>query len=201
LDCPKEQLAETAAQAVLAAETIGFPVALKIVSPEIAHKTEAGGVELRLQDARAVQVAFQRVVANARRNHPDARIDGVVVQQMVSRGIEMVLGARIDPHFGPLVIVGLGGVLVEVLRDTAVRLAPVQVWEAREMLASLRGFKLLDGYRGSIKADLDALARAVARFSELVADNASLLQEVDVNPLVVDGASCICIDALIVGSG
>jgi acetate---CoA ligase (ADP-forming) len=198
LDFPKEQLAETVEQAVAAAETIGFPVALKVVSPDIAHKTEAGGVELRLPDARAVKTAFERVMGNARQHHPDARIEGVVVQQMVSRGIEMMLGARIDPHFGPLVIAGFGGVLVEVLRDTAVRLAPVQVSEAREMLASLRGSRLLEGYRGGVKADLDTLACAIARFSEFVADNASLLQEVDVNPLVVDGANCICVDALIV---
>ena len=126
LRVPEERLAATAEQAVQAAEAIGFPVALKIVSPDIAHKTEAGGVALHLADAQAVRAAFDRVMAHAGRHRPGARLDGVVVQQMVGRGVEMVLGARIDPHFGPLLLVGFGGVLVELLRDTAVRLAPVQ---------------------------------------------------------------------------
>ncbi len=198
LRVPEERLAATAEQAVQAAEAIGFPVALKIVSPDIAHKTEAGGVALHLADAQAVRAAFDRVMAHAGRHRPGARLDGVVVQQMVGRGVEMVLGARIDPHFGPLLLVGFGGVLVELLRDTVVRLAPVQAAEARQMLKSLEGFRLLQGYRGGAKADLDALAQAIARFSEFVADNAALLREVDVNPLVVDGSSCICVDALIV---
>jgi succinyl-CoA synthetase beta subunit len=200
LRMPEERLAASAEQAVQAAQAIGFPVALKIVSPDIAHKTEAGGVALHLGDAQAVRAAFDRVTAQAGRHRPGARLQGVVVQQMIARGVEMVLGARIDPHFGPLLLVGFGGVLVELIRDTAVRLAPVQADEARQMLQSLQGFKLLQGYRGGAKADLDALAQAIARFSEFVADNAALLREVDVNPLVVDGSSCICVDALIVAA-
>ncbi len=122
------------------------------------------------------------------------------MQQMVTRGVEMVLGARIDPHFGPLVAVGFGGTLVEILRDTVVRLAPVDVVEAGEMLACLKGYSLLQGYRGGPAADIAALAQAVARFSEFVADNADLLDEVDVNPLIVSGSNCVCVDALIVKS-
>lgn len=196
----KEKLANSLEEAVQAANALGYPVALKIVSADIAHKTEAGGVELDLPDSAAVRGAFERVMVNVKRHRPEALIEGVVVQQMVTRGVEMVLGARIDPHFGPLVAVGFGGTLVEILRDTVVRLAPVDVVEAGEMLACLKGYSLLQGYRGGPAADIAALAQAVARFSEFVADNADLLDEVDVNPLIVSGSNCVCVDALIVKS-
>lgn len=194
----KEKLATTIEEAVLAADAIGYPVALKIVSPDISHKTEVGGVELLLSNASAVRQAFDRVVTNVRRNKPEALIDGVVVQQMITGGSEMVLGARIDPQFGPLVAVGFGGTLVEILRDTTTRLAPIDEQQARQMLGLLKGYPLLQGYRGSPAANISALAQSIARFSEFVADNADLLAEVDVNPLVVNASQCVCIDALIV---
>ena len=194
----KERLAKDADDAARAAQEIGFPVALKIASPDIAHKTEAGGVVLNLADADAVRAAFAQIAAAAKAYAPSARIEGCVVQEMVPGGLELVLGARIDAQFGPLVAVGLGGTLVELLRDTAVGLAPVSAAEAREMLESLKGAALLKGYRGSEPVDVDALAGQVARFSEFVADAADLLEEVDVNPVIVRGARAVAVDALIV---
>lgn len=194
----KEQFAVTREEAVQTADALGYPVALKIVSPDISHKTEAGGVELELFDSASVRSGFDRMMANVKRNRPEALIEGVVVQQMASRGIEMVLGARVDPQFGPLVAVGFGGTLVEILRDTVIRLAPIDLSQAMKILASLRGYPLLQRYRGGPATDLDALAQAITRFSELVADNADLLQEVDVNPLIANGSGSICVDALIV---
>jgi acyl-CoA synthetase (NDP forming) len=194
----KEHLASTPGEAIQVAEAIGYPVALKIVSPDIAHKTEVGGVELNLCDSTTLCAGFERLTTNVKRHKPNAHIDGVLVQQMLNGGLELVLGARIDPQFGPLVAVGFGGILVEILRDTVVRLAPVGMSEAGEMLSSLRGYPLLQGYRGQPAADVVALAQAIVRFSEFVADNAALLEEVDVNPLIVSGSRCICVDALIV---
>ena len=161
-------------------------------------RTEAGGVGLDLSDSAAVRDAFERVMANVKRHKPKALIEGVVIQQIVPGGLEMVLGARVDPQFGPLVAVGFGGTLVEILRDTVIRLAPIDLSQAMKILASLRGYPLLQRYRGGPATDLDALAQAITRFSELVADNADLLQEVDVNPLIANGSGSICVDALIV---
>jgi acyl-CoA synthetase (NDP forming) len=192
-----EQLATDADAAVAAAEAAGYPVVLKVESPALPHKTEAGVIRLGLGGPDAVRDAFAEVMANARRAAPGAPIHGVLVQPMVPAGIEMVVGARRDPLFGPTVLVGMGGILVELLRDTAVALAPVSHREARAMLAGLRGARLLSGFRNLPPVDLDALAGIVQRVSELAADHADRIAEIDVNPVICAGPRLVAVDALI----
>jgi acetyl-CoA synthetase len=193
-----ERLVRDAEAAVAAAEALGLPVVLKLESPDIPHKTEAGVIRLNLGDAAAVRDGFAAVMANATRAVPDARINGVLVQPMVPQGLEIVVGARRDPLFGPMVVVGLGGILVELLRDSATALAPVGAAEAHAMLDRLRGAKLLDGFRGLPPVDRDALVAVIRRVSELAADQADRIEEIDVNPLICAGPRITAVDALIV---
>jgi acyl-CoA synthetase (NDP forming) len=143
---------------VAAATSLGFPVVLKVDSPDIAHKTEVGGVQLNLGDAAAVTAAFARIMEGAKTHAPKARIDGVLVQRMEARGVELILGARRDPQFGTMVLVGLGGVQAELWKDVALDVAPVSPEGAMAMLKSLKAFPLLDGFRGSAKVDIEAVA-------------------------------------------
>ncbi|HEX2940391.1 MAG TPA: acetate--CoA ligase family protein, partial [Rhodopila sp.] len=170
----------------------------KIVSANIPHKTEAGGVRLSLQTQDEVRAAAAAILASARRYAPTATIDGLSIQQMLPPGIELVVGIKQDQQFGPLIAVGLGGVTVELLRDTAVRLAPVSPEGAQAMLRSLRMFPLLDGYRGGAKADLQQLGETISRLSEMAADLRDVIAEVDVNPLIARGDGAVAADALIV---
>jgi len=193
----REVLTRDAEEAVHAAERLGYPVVLKVESPALPHKTEAGVIRLNLADAAAVREGFAAVTANARRAVPEAAIAGVLVQPMVPAGIEMVAGARRDPLFGPTVLVGMGGILVELLRDSAVAPAPVGEGEARAMIARLRGAPLLSGYRNLPAAEPGVLAGIVARLSELAADHADRIAEIDVNPVILAGARAVAVDALI----
>ena len=171
-----------------AAAELGYPVVLK-ADGDIEHKTEAGAVKLDLRDAAAVRAACAAMTAAK---------NGFLVQSMVTGGVELVVGVKRDPQCGPVLLVGLGGVLVEVLRDTALALAPVGRTEARRMLERLKGFKLLQGYRGAPAADLDAVCDAIARISEFAADHADAVEEIDVNPLLARPDGALALDALIV---
>ena len=193
-----ETLVQTADEAVAAAERWGYPAVLKVESPDLPHKTEAGVIRLNLADAAAVRAGFAAVMANARAVTPPPRIAGVLVQPMVPAGVELVVGARIDPLFGPLVVVGLGGVLVELLADTALAPAPVSEAEALALLGRLRGARLLDGFRGAPGVDRDRLATIIAAISRFAADHAGVIAELDVNPLIGAGARIVAVDALIV---
>ncbi|MBV8334788.1 MAG: acetate--CoA ligase family protein, partial [Alphaproteobacteria bacterium] len=197
---PPEALAESADKAVTAAARIGGPVALKVQSPDITHKTEAGAVALGVAGEAAVREAYERVLANARATHPDARIQGVLIQAMASPGHEMILGVTRDPDFGPMLMVGLGGIHVEVLRDTAFAPVPIGKEEAMELLGELRGAAVLDGVRAAAPADREALAELIATLSRFVADHAELIEEIDLNPVIVhpQGQGLTVADALIV---
>ncbi|MBM3136153.1 MAG: CoA-binding protein, partial [Chloroflexi bacterium] len=191
------RLARTAEEAVAAAAALGYPVALKIVSPQVLHKTEAGGVRLALGDASAVRQAFAEVVATAKAYAPDATIEGVLVQRQAgSNGHEVIVGMKRDEQFGPVVLVGLGGVFTEVLRDTALRVAPLTIADAQAMLQELRGYQLLAGARGQPPADLDALAGVLVRIADL-ALACPALAELDLNPVFVypQGQGCLAVDA------
>ena len=193
-----ETLAQSADAAVAAAAALGYPVVLKVESPDLPHKTEAGVIRLGLRNAGAVREAYDAVMANAARVSPPPRIHGVLVQPMVPQGVEMVIGARIDPLFGPMVVVGLGGILVEVLQDTALAPAPVTHADARTMLSQLKGAKLLHGFRGAPAVDLDKLADVICRISRFAADHRDSIGELDVNPLICAGERIVAVDALIV---
>ena len=192
-----ERLVGDAEAAVAAAVALGFPVVLKVELPDIPHKTEAGVIRLGLGDAAAVREAYAAVMANAARAVPDARINGVLVQPMVPQGLEIVVGARRDPLFGPMVVVGLGGIFVELLRDSATALAPVGEDAARAMLRRLKGYRLLEGFRGLPAVDQDALVGVIRRVSELAADQRDRIAEIDVNPLICVGDRAIAVDGLI----
>ena len=198
LPVTREQLARDAREALHIARAMGAPVALKILSPDIPHKTEAGAIRLGVQGDDAVASAFEEVMAAARNWRPDARIEGVLIQEMVSGGEEVLLGISTDPVFGPVVTVGLGGIFVEVMQDLALRLAPVAHDEAHAMLASLRSYPVLNGARGRAVADLDALADCIVRVSWLAADMRGVLAELDINPLRVlpRGQGVRVVDAL-----
>ena len=194
----REISADSADSAVAAAARLGFPLALKVESPDIAHKTEAGGVALNVRSDAELRAAYDRILANARAFAPQARINGVLLQPMVPAGIEVVAGVRVDPLLGPLIVVGFGGVLVELLRDSAVDLAPVNAEEASRMLRKLKGSALFDGFRGAPAVDLHRLADIIVRVSEFAADQQDKISEVDINPIICSDSQQIAVDALIV---
>jgi acetate---CoA ligase (ADP-forming) len=195
-----ERLVRSGAEAVSAANALGYPVALKIVSAQIAHKTEIGGVLLGVGDAAAVASGYERVMQRAGAAVPAARIDGVLVAPMAPAGVDTIVGVQRDATFGPVVMFGLGGVFVEVLKDVTFRLAPFDEVQARGMIRQVAGHALLDGARGTARADVDALARVLARISQFAASHADDIESIDVNPLRVlpEGRGVVALDALIV---
>ncbi len=198
----REEIAGDAEAAVAAAERIGYPVALKVNSADILHKTEAGGIRLGLRDAAAVRTAFAEVVANARAYDADARIDGAVVQEMVSGGVETIVGVSYDAQLGPTLLFGTGGVMVEVYNDVALRLCPITRGDALEMIDEVKGARLLRGYRGAPAADVDALADVLVGVSQMAAQLEGSLGELDINPLMVlpEGQGVKAADALVVAT-
>lgn len=199
-----EHAASDSEAAVAAAEAIGYPVVLKILSPDIIHKSEIGGVLLDIADADAVRHGFGLLLDRARHAAPAAKIEGVLVaKQIPTRGeggaVEMALGVSRDPVFGPVAMVGLGGIFIEILKDFSLARCPLDVAEAERMIRSLRGFPLLDGARGRPKADVAALARALSALSAFAAAAGPRLLSVDVNPLLVlpEGQGCYAADAVI----
>ncbi len=193
------QLVQSSDEAVAAAESIGGPVALKVQSADIPHKTEAGAVALNLAGAEAVRAAYDRVLASAKRYSPPARIDGVLVQPMAPPGREVILGISRDPTWGLLLMVGLGGILVEALGDVARAPVPLDHTAARALIARLKGVQVFGSYRGLPAADTDALADLMARLSQFSTDHADAIDAIDLNPVIVhaqgDGLSVV--DALI----
>ncbi len=194
---PQEAVAATAAEAAKCASAMGFPVALKIVSPDILHKTEAGGVLLDLKSAEAVAAGYERIVANARQYQADAKILGVQVQQMLTGGQEVIIGAVTDGSFGKLVAFGLGGILVEVLKDVTFRLAPASEADALSMLDGIQAAEMLRGVRGGEAVDRTALAGLIVRVSELVSDFPEIT-ELDLNPVFATAKGAIAADVRIV---
>ncbi|MEV0778725.1 acetate--CoA ligase family protein [Streptomyces sp. NPDC050428] len=193
---PGEALAESADDAVAVAARLGFPVAMKIVSPEILHKTDAGGVQIGVGSAAEVRSAFTSIVSNARAYDPKAQILGVQVQQMVPAGTEILIGTVTDPTFGKVVAFGLGGVLVEVLKDVTFRLAPASKDDALSMLDGIRAAEILRGVRGGAAVDRDALADLVVRVSQLAADFPGIA-EVDLNPVFASASGVMAADVRI----
>jgi acyl-CoA synthetase (NDP forming) len=194
----RERLARSAAEAAEIAAALGFPVVLKVESPDLPHKTEAGVIRLDLKTAAEVEAAFDTVMENAARVSPPPRINGVLVQPMVPQGAEIMVGGRVDKLFGPLIVVGLGGIFVELLKDTAIALAPVTQAEALAMLGRLKGQAMLDGFRGAAGVDRAALAGVICRIAEFIADHQGVVAEIDVNPLIAAGGRVLAVDALIV---
>ncbi len=194
-------VAKSADEAVAAAARVGYPVAMKIVSRDVLHKTDAGGVLLNVASAEAVRSGYPAIVDAVRRHAPAALLDGVLVSPMVGGGVECILGVKRDPVFGPIVMFGLGGVHVEVLRDVSLRHAPFDDGGARAMIDAIRGRRLLDGVRGQPPADVDALARTLVALSELAAAAGDSLASLDVNPFVAlpRGRGAVALDGVVIG--
>ncbi len=196
----RERLAQSEAEAAEIAQTLGFPVVMKADSADLPHKTEADAVRLGLESSGAVRSAYREILDSARRYRPDARISGVLVQEQVPSGIELILGLATDPQFGKTVLLGMGGILAEAMEDVSVRLLPIMEGDAEEMLEGLRGVGLLQGVRGRPPSDRTAVIRALLALSEFGRVYGDWIEEVDVNPLIVgpDGEGVKAADALVV---
>ena len=192
-------LTRTADEAAAAADKMGYPVVLKVESAQITHKSDVGGVALRLTNASDVRTAFSNIQSTVTSRVPNAKIDGVIVQRMAGEGVEMILGIKRDPLFGPVVLCGLGGILVEVLKDIAVGIPPLSREQARDMLSRLRGFQILGGVRGKPPGDVDALCEAIVGISHLAVSLGDQLNGVDINPLIVlpKGQGVVAVDAVV----
>jgi acetyltransferase len=200
---PAEAVAHSADEAVAYARQIGGAVVLKVDSPQIAHKTEAGGVRLNLRQPDEIRSAYEQILASSRRYDPKAEIRGVLVQEMVPAGVEMIAGLKRDPQFGQVLVVGMGGIFVEVLKDAALAILPLSRPRVEEMIHSLRCRPLLEGARGRPKADVGALVDAALRLARLGTDLGGEIDQLDINPLIVlpQGQGVRAVDALIVKKG
>jgi acetyltransferase len=177
-------VARDADEAVAVAQRVGFPVVLKVLSPDIVHKFDVGGVRLNLRDENDVRQAFAAMMTEIPQRQPGAQLEGVLVQAMVRGGREVLLGMKQDPQFGPVLVFGLGGIYVEVLRDVTFRVAPIREFSAERMVRSIRSFHLLEGVRGEPPADIEAITECLKRLSQLAVEQ-PLIEELDINPLMV----------------
>jgi acyl-CoA synthetase (NDP forming) len=195
---PKIELAETGQEAVELANKFGYPVVMKIASPDILHKSDIGGVRLGVNSPAEVERAFEEIISSARRFMSSALILGVTINQMIPKGKEVILGMAKDPDFGPMLMFGLGGIYVEVLKDVAFRIAPIDRREANSMITEIRSFPLLRGVRGEEPADIPSIADSLVKLSHLVTDFPEII-EMDINPLMVmpSGKGAVAVDCRI----
>jgi 4-hydroxybutyryl-CoA synthetase (ADP-forming) len=181
---PKNFLATNEEEAIKSSNEIGYPVVMKIVSPEIVHKSESGGVKVGIRNQDQARKAFNDILASVKSYNPDATIKGVLVQEMIESAKETILGSKRDPMFGPLIMFGLGGIYVEILKDVVFRLAPINGQDAKEMIESIKTIKLLKGARGEQPSDIKGIEESLQRLSQLVTDFPEI-EEFDMNPLLV----------------
>lgn len=191
------RLATSADDAAKAADAIGYPVVIKIVSGEIAHKSDVGGVALGLADAAAVRAAYTQMMASVKQAAPRAKVDGVSVQPMAKPGTEVIVGMTTDAQFGPVMMFGLGGIMVEVLKDVAFRIVPLEARDARQMVREIRGFPVLEGVRGQAGADIAALESLILRVSSFVEQHPEIA-ELDLNPVLAYPDGALAVDARVV---
>jgi len=191
---PPFELAKSAEQASSVAQKLGYPIVLKIVSQDILHKTEAGGVLLGIQNPVDVRNGFSRIVDNARRYNSNAKLEGVLVQRMAPPGREIIIGGLVDPQFGQTLMFGLGGVFVEILRDVTLRIAPIVKQDAQEMIREIKAYPILKGFRGQPPADEDAIVDILLSASDLVMENQDINQ-MDLNPVMIYDKGASIVDA------
>ena len=193
----KFQLAKTEKEASIYADEIGYPIVLKIVSPDIIHKSDAGGVLVNLKNGAEVASAYKKIIENAKNYKADAKIVGVLIQEMAPQSTEVIVGAIKDPQFGQTVMFGLGGVFVELLKDVNFRIAPITAEDAKEMITQLKAFPLLNGYRNTQPADLNALVSILCNVSRLVMEQPEI-KELDLNPVMAYPKGAKTVDARII---
>lgn len=185
------------ADAIQAAASIGYPVVLKIVSPDISHKTDVGGVKLGIKDDEGVRDAYDEIIRSVKKMQPDARIEGILVQEMATPSTEVIVGGLRDPQFGPAVMFGLGGIFVEVFKDVSFRIAPVEAYEALDMIHDIKGVKVLKGFRGREAADISALVQTIVQVSDIMV-SVEEIKEIDLNPVLVYPKGVKAVDARII---
>ena len=191
------KLAKDEEEAAEYAAAIGFPIVLKIVSPDIVHKSDVGGVIVGIKNLRDVRTGYRQIVKNVKKHNPDAKIAGILVQEMAPSGTEVIVGSIKDPQFGPAIMFGLGGVFVEVLKDVTFRIAPVTEDEAAEMISEVKAYPLLKGYRNTPPADLKAITKILVNTSRLVTEHPEI-KELDLNPIMVYEKGAKAVDARII---
>lgn len=191
------KVAKTLEEAVNFADDIGYPVVLKIISPDVIHKFDVGGVVLNLETSREIGEAYEKILKNVKKHKPDARITGVLVQEMAPSSTEVIVGAIKDPQFGPALMFGLGGVFVEILKDVTFRIAPLSEQDAREMITEIKAYPVLKGYRGQPPADIEAIVKILLNTSRLVMDHLEI-KELDLNPIMVYEKGAKTVDARII---
>ncbi|MCD6229251.1 MAG: acetate--CoA ligase family protein [Candidatus Diapherotrites archaeon] len=194
----KSKTAKTAAEAAKLSRQIGFPVAMKIISPDIMHKTEAGCIETNIKSETQASKVFRQIVSNALKANKSAKIHGVLIQEHVN-GQEVIIGGKKDVQFGPVVLFGLGGIFVEAIKDYSIRIAPVTPAEAKEMIEEIRGRKLLEGMRGKEPANKNALKKLIVSVGKFISSEENFL-ELDLNPVIVNSKEAVVVDARIIYS-
>ena len=191
------RVAKTAEEAVKFAEEIGYPTVLKIVSPDVIHKFDVGGVVLDLKSPEDIRNAYKKILENVKKHKPKAKIRGILVQEMAPSSTEVIVGSTKDPQFGPALMFGLGGVFVEVLKDVTFRIAPITEQDAREMITEVKAYPILKGYRGQHPADIDSIVKILLNTSRLVMDHQEI-NELDLNPIMVYKKGAKTVDARII---
>ena len=191
------RLAKNQKEVVSMSRKTGFPVVLKIISPDVVHKTDSGGVKLSLKNVSEVKKAYHEILEAVGKQYPDAVIHGVSVQKMVRPGTEVIVGTSKDPQFGPVIMFGLGGIFVEVLKDVAFRVIPIDRRDAQEMVKEIKGYPLLQGYRGKEPANVPALVEMILKISNLIHKNPQI-KELELNPIFAYKDSAVAVDARII---
>jgi len=191
------KLAKTQKEAVSLSQKMSFPVALKIVSPDVIHKSDSGGVKLSLNNVTEVKKAYDEILKKVKKQYPDAVIHGVSVQKMIQPGTEVIVGTSKDPQFGPVIMFGLGGIFVELLKDVSFRVIPVEQRDAQEMIKEIKGYPLLQGYRGKEPANISVLVEIILKISKLIEENPQI-KELELNPIFAYRNKAIAVDARII---
>ncbi|MFH1639028.1 MAG: acetate--CoA ligase family protein [Chloroflexota bacterium] len=191
------RLATSSEEAVSLSRELGFPLVLKIVSPDVVHKSDAGGVKLNLKTVAEVGKAYADIMTSVKQHYPQAKIHGVSVQKMARPGIEVIIGMSKDPQFGAVLMFGLGGVTVEIMKDVSLRVVPLNRRDAREMVQEIKGYRLLTGYRGQPPADIKTLEEWLINLSKFVAENTEI-KEVDLNPVFAYSDGALAVDARVI---
>jgi acyl-CoA synthetase (NDP forming) len=191
------KLARSKKEAISMSKEMGFPVVLKISSPDVVHKSDSGGVKLGLSNATQVGKAYSEIISSVKQAYPEAQIQGISVQPMALPGVEVIVGMSKDPQFGPVLMFGLGGILVEVLKDVSFRIVPVTERDAREMIREIKGYPILEGYRGQKPASIPALEKLIVKVSQFVEKNPQI-KELDLNPIFAYPDKAVAVDARII---
>ena len=193
----KFKMAKTAEEAAKFSEEIGYPTVLKIVSPDVLHKFDVGGVILNVNSRKEARLAYNKIIENVRKNRTDARINGILIQEMAPSSTEVIIGAIKDSQFGPTLMFGFGGIFVEVMKDVAFRIAPIIEEDAKEMITEIKAYPILRGYRGQPPADIDTIVKILVNMSKLIMDYQEI-KELDLNPVIVYEKGAKTVDARII---